>query len=135
MVENNALSNVLDTMKDLQPVAFLLSMSLVIAAFCTNPVNNVDNINLAYVLMSSTFFFFAYAGLFFLKRTGFRGFLYFGESSVIAGMLFIMAAFSGIIDLIDSASLNTNTLYIYILVHISNPSTFVPLCYTKKSFC
>jgi hypothetical protein len=117
MVENNELSNVLNIMKDLQPVAFLLSMSLVIAAFYTNPSNNVDNINLTYVLMSSIFFFFAYAGLFFLKITEFRGFLYFGESSVIAGMLFIMAAFSGIIELINNASLNTNTLLIYILVY------------------
>lgn len=98
---NNQNKDTLDIMKELQPVAFLISMCLVIAAFYANPSNDVAKNNLMHILTASLFFFFAYIGLFYYKKTDFTLFLYFGESSLIGGAWFIINAFSGIIDIID----------------------------------
>lgn len=98
---NNKKKDILEIMKELQPVAFLLSICLVIAAFYANPVNEVAKTNLRYILMASLFFFFAYMGLFYYKKTDFTPFLYFGECSIIVGAFFVINAFSGIINIID----------------------------------
>lgn len=92
---NNQKKDTLDIMKELQPVAFLLSICLVIAAFYANPSNEVSKNNLMHILTASLFFFFAYVGLFYYKKTDFTLFLYFGESSLIGGAVFIIYAFSG----------------------------------------
>lgn len=98
---NKQKKDILDIMKELQPVAFLLSMCLVIAAFYANPTNEVAENNLIHILMASLFFFFAYVGLFYYKKTDFTPFLYFGECSLIGGAWFVINAFSGIIGIID----------------------------------
>lgn len=42
---NNQKKDILEIMKELQPLAFLLSMCLVIAAFYVNPANDVAKNN------------------------------------------------------------------------------------------
>ena len=113
---NNQKKDILDIMKELQPVAFLISMCLVIAAFYVNPVNGVSRINLIYILMASLFFFFAYVGLFYYKKTDFSLFLYFGECSLIGGTWFIYNAFSGIFDIIDKEAYPSNAFYLTIFM-------------------
>jgi hypothetical protein len=71
-------------MRELQPVAFLISLSLVVAAFHTKN-DNSDSIKLTYILMASLFFFLAYIGLFSFKKCDFRLFYYFGEISLLFG--------------------------------------------------
>jgi hypothetical protein len=131
--DKNANKDVLEIMKDLQPVAFLVSMCLVIAAFYVNPANNVDKINLTSVLMASVFFFLAYISLFFYKRTNFNLFLYFGECSIVGGASYILYAFSGIIDLIDIMGKETNLINaFYIAVFLNSLSLCVSLYLSGK---
>lgn len=113
---NNQKKDTLNIMKELQPVAFLISMCLVIAAFYINPANEVAKNNLIHILTASLFFFFAYIGLFYYKKTDFTLFLYFGECSLIGGAWFIINAFSGIIDIIDKEVNPINSFFATIFV-------------------
>jgi hypothetical protein len=54
--DNNAKNGILNIMKDLQPVAFLMSMSLVIATFYEKN-GSVNTTNLTYFLVASLFSF------------------------------------------------------------------------------
>jgi len=62
--ENNAEHEVSNIMKELQPIAFLFSVCMVVAAFYTN--NEVNKTDLANVLMASLFFFFNVKVFFFV---------------------------------------------------------------------
>ncbi|WP_011305480.1 hypothetical protein [Methanosarcina barkeri] len=113
--ENNAEHEVSNIMKELQPIAFLFSVCMVVAAFYTN--NEVNKTDLANVLMASLFFFFAYIGLFFSKKTDFRWFMYFGEFSLAIGAIYVYKSLVGIAKIIDQAAIDTNSLWIYIVLY------------------
>lgn len=114
-ISNNQKKDTLEIMKDLQPVAFLISMCLVVAAFYVNPVNGVAKVNLTSILVASLSFFFGYFGFFFYKKTDYILFLYFGECSIIGGAWFIYNAFSGIANIIDKDTDPKNALYLTVL--------------------
>lgn len=108
-------SNIFDIIRDLQPIAFLLSMCLIIAGFFSNPLNEIPGINLTNILMASLFFFFAYIGMFIFKMTKYPMFRYFGGFSFGLGWLFIFNAFGGIAGKIDDAAIPINGIYIAFL--------------------
>lgn len=112
--DNNSKNNVLEILKDLQPVAFFLSVCLVIATFYIN--NNTSPINITNILMASLFFFVSYLGLFAFRITNFPNFLVFGKISLLIGAWFIFKAFLGIAEKIDQAANPTNGLYIGFLM-------------------
>jgi len=114
--DSSSKSNLIEIMKDLQPIAFLISMCLVVGAFYANPQNKVAEINLTNILMASLFFFLAYIGLFFFKKTNFPLFLYFGEISLLFGAIFVFYGFTGIVEIIDGEAIAINTLYITVLL-------------------
>ncbi|WP_410509749.1 hypothetical protein RSJ42_05895 [Methanosarcina hadiensis] len=113
---NNQKKDLLEIMKELQPVAFLISMCLVIAAFYVNPANEVSKNNLIHILMASLSFFFAYLGLFCYKKNDFPLFRYFGECSLIGGVWFVYNAFAGIIGIIDKEVNPVNSFFISVFL-------------------
>lgn len=110
MTDDN--SSIFDIMRDLQPIAFLISMCLVIAAFYVN--NHVEAISLTNILVASLAFFIAYISLLIFRKTDFPLFRYFGEFSLICAAAFVFSAFTGIVKKIDEASNSIHYLYIFI---------------------
>lgn len=108
--------NVLTIMAKLQPVAFMLSMSLVLAAFIANRQDSSKFVDLTNALMASVFFLFAYFGFFLSQKLDYTWFHSLGEISLLGGGLYIYKAFPGIITIIDEATNSTNTLFIYSLL-------------------
>jgi hypothetical protein len=121
--DNNSKNKIFEIMKDLQPVAFLISICLVIATFYVNNHDKVAGINSTNILMASIFFFFAYIGLFFFRKTNFLLSFYLGELSLVFGAIFIYASFSGIVGIICNAAKgkayifsDPNSLFIFVFL-------------------
>ena len=123
---DNSNRDIFNIMKDLQPVAFLLSFCLVIAAFYSNPGNGVSDINLSYILAASFIFFIAYVSFFVYKKTNFPLFLYFGEGCLIGAALFVYRSFFGIAEMIDKVADHPNSIYVFVLLFSFD---FIPIMY------
>jgi hypothetical protein len=85
------------TMGELQPVAFLLSASLVISGLYTK--DGSLQINRVQTLFASACFFFAYISLMGFKLTNFKWFFILGASTLALAFYFIFRAVIGIITL------------------------------------
>lgn len=107
----------LDILKELQPVAFLLSMSLVIASFFANPASGINKSSLTSILIGSVFFFFSYIGFFCSQKTNFRLFLYYGEYSLVFGAFFILIGFLNIVSKLDHEVSDATSVYSYLLIY------------------
>jgi hypothetical protein len=107
-------NDVLEIMKDLQPVAFLISMCLIVAAFYLNPENDVPKSSLTSILMASLSFFLVYIELFLFKKTDFLWFRYLGEWSLVGAAMLVLYALIGITKIIDEAALAINGLYLFV---------------------
>lgn len=109
-------SDVLTIMANLQPIAFLLSMSLLLATFIANRQDTSKFVDLTNALMASVFFFFAYFAFFMSQKFTYTWFNSLGEISLLGGGFYIYKAFPGIITIIDEATNSTNTLFIFSLL-------------------
>lgn len=102
-----------DIMRDLQPVAFLISASLVLAVFLNNELNQ------RYALLASVLFFLAYLGLAFYKITKYKWSFYWGLSLIILSTYFLYSSFGDVIHIIFKNKMDRNLLFVVSCIVIS----------------
>ena len=84
-------------MKDLQPIAFFISVSLVLAVFL-----NDDSAHQRYALFSSVSFFLAYLSLAASKISKYNLFFNWGFILILFGIYYVYNAFGGIVLIISN---------------------------------
>ena len=95
----------------LQPMAFLISASLVLAVFFEN-----NSISQKYALFASLLFFFAYLGFVFYKIANYGLFFYWGLSLTLLGVIFIYNSFGDVLAIILSINNNIITTLIFYII-------------------
>jgi len=103
-------NDTLSIMEKLQPIAFLFSMTLLIATLVHTLSKSSE---LSSILMTSVSFFFAYLGFFAFKKTAFTFFRFFGEGSLLFALFFIMTPLKEFVNKIDEAKNPINTWLIF----------------------
>ena len=116
-------------MKDLQPIAFFISVSLVLAVFL-----DYDLAHQRYALFSSVSFFLAYLSLAASKISKYNLFFIWGLILILFGIYYVYKAFGGIVLIISNVDdMNFN----FIILNIIAVSTVVfvkfLLDYSKKN--
>ena len=98
-------------MKDLQPIAFFISASLVLAVFL-----NDDLPHQRYALFSSLSFFLAYLSLAASKISKYNLFFYWGFILILFGVYYVYNAFGGIVLIISNVDdMNFNFVILFII--------------------
>lgn len=101
----------------LQPIAFLISVSLVLAVFFDN--FDKDSISRKYALFASLSFFLAYLGFAFYKITNYRLSFYWGLSLTLISVILIYYSFGDVLAIILSIkNQRIITLAFYIIFSI-----------------
>lgn len=108
------------TMGELQPIAFLLSASIVISGIYAKDGNLL--VNHVYALLSTACFFFAYIYLMGFRLTSFKWFFVPGMASLIAAFYYIFRAGIGIalvaLDLNDKLHPEGDSSTLYIMSYV-----------------
>lgn len=104
-----------DIIGKLQPIAFLISVSLVLAVFFFN--NNKDSISGKYALFASLTFFLAYLGFAFYKIFNYRLSLYWALSIILIGVYLIYYSFGDVLSIILSIGDKKITLLVTYIVY------------------
>jgi hypothetical protein len=94
----------------LQPIAFLISVSLVLAVFFSE-----NSISRKYAVFASLSFFFAYLSFIFYKVNNYRISFYWGILLTFIGVSLIYQSFRGVLPIITSIDSGITTLAIYII--------------------
>lgn len=107
-----------EIIKELQPIAFLISASLILAVFFKE-----NSLSQKYALFASILFFLAYLGLAAYKTTKFNVFFYWGLLLIATGISYIYDSFGGIISII----LNVNDKNFQLIIFFVIFSIFIVL--------
>lgn len=116
-------------MKDLQPIAFFISASLVLAVFL-----NDDPAHQRYALFSSLSFFLAYLSLAASKISKYNLFFNWGFILILFGMYYVYKAFGGIVLIISNVDdMNFNFTILNIIAVSAVVFVKFLLDYSKKN--
>ncbi|MDO8726630.1 MAG: hypothetical protein Q7J35_11235 [Candidatus Methanoperedens sp.] len=103
-----------EIMRDLQPIAFLISASLILSVFLGN-----KPISQGYAVFASVLFFMAYVGIVVFNIFKYKWFFYWGLSLIVLGITFLYYSFGDVISIILKSNIDKNFSFAVSLVVIS----------------
>jgi hypothetical protein len=101
-------------MGELQPIAFLLPASLILAAFF-----NENSLSQKYSLFASLLFFLAYLGFVFYKQREYYLIFYWSSFMLLLGFSMLYQSFGGVIEALLKDIDNTGYLILFVVVILS----------------
>ncbi len=99
--------SLIEIMRELQPVAFLISASLILAVFLNN-----EPTHQRYALFASVLFFLSYLGFAFYKIFKYKWYFYWGLSLIVLSTYFLYSSFGDVISIILKNNIDKTFLFI-----------------------
>lgn len=128
----NYYSRITEIMRELQPLAFLISVSLVLAVFFEE--DKSIPLSQKYALFASILFFLAYLGFAFYKITKNKILFYWGLALILIATCFIYSSFGNILEIVITIEdKNVSLIVSSVIYSLYIVATKVFLDFSKKN--